>query len=81
MSQKNHIFKEGDLVRIKPEWSNSPEEQTIIFVICKNSIDTDKQRCCICPVTGESAKLPLVPRERVGLNMIEYTGFSIIVEN
>ena len=71
-----HQFKNGDLVRIKPEWANSEEEKNILFLIKENSIRDDK-KCLIVPVTGNSSKLPIVPSELVSLEMLIPTGFNI----
>lgn len=63
-------FKEGDLVKIKPEWCDCVEETYNIYVICKDSMNEVTKRCLIRPVTGKSSKLCIVPTQLVGLNML-----------
>ena len=71
-----HEFKDGDLVRVKPEWANSEEEKHILFVITKDSIRPDG-KCKIKPVNGDSSKMAIVPSELVSLEMLAPTGFNI----
>lgn len=69
-------FKDGDIVKIKPEWTNSEEEKFTLYVITIDSIDEQTGRCNIRPITGDSSKLPIVPTERVALEMLIPTTFN-----
>ena len=69
-------FKEGDIVKIKPEWANSETEKEILFVIVKDSIDNIAKKCKIRPITGDSSKLPIVPVEKAAFEMLLPTNFN-----
>lgn len=76
MNKKNYKFEEGDIVKIQPEWTDSEDEIQTLFVITKNSIDREKGRCNIKPITGAASKLPLVPIGRAAFYMLKPTGFN-----
>lgn len=57
-------MKAGDLVRIRPEWCDSPEEHDMVFRIS----EIDDLRASISPVVWPYG---IVPIERVEIAMIE----------
>lgn len=60
------MFKVGDQVRIKPEWSDNPDEETIVFTVI--NVNEVTQRCYI-EATLPGLALPV--QNLVGFNMIE----------
>ena len=76
MNKEEHKFTDGDIVKIKPEWTDSEEEKDNLYVITEDSIWEKEQRCSIRPITGKSSKMPIVPSERVSFYMIYPTGFN-----
>lgn len=71
-----HEFKNGNIVKIKPEYANSEQEAQELFIIKEGSIRTDG-KCLISPITGELSKLSIVPTELVSLEMLIPTGFNV----
>lgn len=59
------MFNNGDLVRIKPEWTNPKETNKVYRIVDINDIT---KRCYI---ELADCNLPLSPQELVGLDMIE----------
>ena len=45
MTRSNQTFKDGDIVRIRPEWCNDPRERNNIYEVFNNH--DDEKRCCI----------------------------------
>lgn len=69
-------FKSGDIVRIKPEFCDTPSEADNIYLIKEMRVNSYTERCIIQPLTGPSSKLPIVPSQTVGLNMLNPTGIN-----
>ena len=60
------MFEIGDLVRIRPEWCDRPEESNRTHIVV--SVNEITKRCIIEALdTG----LPLAPQEVVGFEMIK----------
>ena len=57
-------MNEGDLVRIKPEWCDGPEEREVLYRI----VEIDDLRASISPVAWNYR---ITPIERVEITMIE----------
>ena len=70
-------FKSGDIVRIKPEFCDTPSEADNIYLIREMRVNSYTERCIIQPLTGPSSKLPIVPSQTVGLNMLKHTGINV----
>lgn len=60
------MFKEGDIVRIKPEWLEQGEDPTRLYVI--ENVNNYTNRCYITELYPE---LPFPGSNLVGFEMIE----------
>ena len=58
----------GCIVKIKPEWCNSEEESTYLYIVKKGSVNNG--RCMIVPITGPMASFYILPIERVSIDML-----------
>lgn len=68
-------MKKNDVVKIKPAFCGSENEKKTLFVVVD---DMDGgARCIIQPITGNAARLPIVPAELVGVDMLEETGLTV----
>ena len=62
-------FRKGDIVKITPEWYDSPKDADFIYVV--TDVNCLTQRCYITLVNTD---LPLKPSSLVGFEMIEKIG-------
>ncbi len=62
-------FRNGDIVKIKPEWCDSPKEVEHIHVVTNVNCATKR-----CNITWVNTDLPLKPSSIVGFEMIEKIG-------
>lgn len=62
-------FRKGDIVKIKPEWCDAPEEVEHIHVVTNVNCGTKR-----CNITWVNTDLPLKPTSLVGFEMIEKIG-------
>lgn len=62
-------FRKGDIVRIRPEWCDSPKEVEHIHVVTDVNCLTKR-----CYITWVNTDLPLKPSSLVGFEMIEKIG-------
>lgn len=63
------MFKDGDVVKIKPEWCDDEKEQYLFWLV-KNANDITK-RCDICLIDAPRLGHPLGFINTVGFEMIE----------
>ena len=62
-------FRKGDIVKIRPEWRDSPKEAEHIHVVTDVNCATKR-----CYITWVNTDLPLKPSSLVGFEMIEKIG-------
>lgn len=62
-------FRKGDIVKIRPEWRDSPKEAEYIYVVTDVNCLTKR-----CYITWVNTDLPLKPSSLVGFEMIEKIG-------
>lgn len=62
-------FRKGDIVKIRPEWRDSPKEAEHIHVVTDVNCLTKR-----CYITWVNTDLPLKPSSLVGFEMIEKIG-------
>lgn len=62
-------FRKGDIVKIRPEWRDSPKEAEHIHVVTDVNCLTKR-----CNITWVNTDLPLKPSSLVGFEMIEKIG-------
>ena len=62
-------FRKGDIVKIRPEWCDHPNEREHIHVVTNVNCVTKR-----CNITWVNTDLPLKPSSLVGFEMIEKIG-------
>ena len=60
------LFKVGDIVKIREEWTNKPEELDRIYEVVNVNEVTSR-----CIIECQNSGMHLAPQELVGENMIE----------